>query len=233
VHLDGADPEAKAVGDFVMLTVTDTGSGIPRDTLDKIFDPFFTTKEVGKGTGLGLATVLGIVEQSGGNIRVYSEIGHGTSFKVFLPRRDSGRSGRPMAEQSKARQGANQRILLVEDDDAVRQASARILRRAAYQVFEEKSPNRALERFAAGERFDLLMTDMVMPGIGGLELIARTREHQPGICVLLMSGFSRESITRRQTLPDVGFIEKPFNAADLTSKIHEILEGGSGPLVIG
>jgi PAS domain S-box-containing protein len=233
VHLDGADPEAKAVGDHVMLTVTDTGSGIPRETLEKIFDPFFTTKEVGKGTGLGLATVLGIVEQSGGHIRVYSEIGHGTSFKVFLPRRDSRRASRPAAEHRKARQGANQRILLVEDDDAVRQASARILRRAGYQIFEEKSPDRALERFVAGERFDLLMTDMVMPGIGGLDLIARTRLHQPGLCVLLMSGFSRESITRRQTLPDVGFIEKPFNAADLASKIDEILHDGSGPLVIG
>jgi PAS domain S-box-containing protein len=233
VQLDGADPDAKAIGDYVMLTVTDTGSGIPRDVLDKIFDPFFTTKEIGKGTGLGLATVLGIVEQSGGHIRVYSEIGHGTSFKVFMPRRDVRRQSGGAVEHRQARHGAQQRILLVEDDDGVRQATARILKRANYQVAEEKSPDRALSRFANGEQFDLLMTDMVMPGIGGLELIARTREYQPGICVLLMSGFSRESITSRQTLPDVGFIEKPFNAAALTAKIHEILEGGSGPLVIG
>jgi two-component system cell cycle sensor histidine kinase/response regulator CckA len=221
-------------GPHVALTVTDTGCGMDADTQARIFEPFFTTKALGHGTGLGLATVYGIVEQSGGHIWVYSELGRGTSFKVYLPRftgpddEDRPQECRPEAED----QWAGATILVVEDDVAVRSSIRRVLSRHGYRIFEAPTGEQAIAAVTdPALTIDLVISDMVMPEMNGLELRQHLRAIRASLPLLLMSGYSEEAITRLGNHGSPGpVIEKPFTVQGLLVKVREVLAQGSGQL---
>ncbi len=212
-------------GSYVMLCVTDTGSGMPPETITRIFEPFFTTKPVGQGTGLGLSTLYGIVKQSRGNVWVYSEPGRGTTFKVYLPRVSDPavRVTRPTPVSSTLVLGSGV-VLLVEDDPAVRSLAARMLRRAGYDVIDAATPAIALE-IARDEsvHIDILLTDVVMAGLTGPELAAAVRERRPSIRVAFMSGYTDTALDAHQ-LADAHavLISKPFTGSSLTAQIAKV-----------
>jgi two-component system cell cycle sensor histidine kinase/response regulator CckA len=217
---------AVAPGRYVMLAVSDTGTGMSEDTRARIFDPFFTTKGEGKGTGLGLSTVYGIVKQSGGSIWVYSELGHGTTFKVYLPELATSPQKTEVVTVESPMPRGSETILLVEDEDVVRGLARKILEHAGYRVLEasrgEEAVRLCLER--AGP-IDLLLTDVVMPETSGREVADRLTELLPGLRVLFMSGYTDEAIVHHGVLDsNVEFIQKPFNPAALAMKVREVLD---------
>jgi len=236
VVLDEEYPRAHATaqaGPHVVLTVTDTGCGMDAATQARIFEPFFTTKPMGRGTGLGLATVYGIVKQSGGNIWVYSEVGRGTTFKIYFPRYTGADEE---VDEAKAHGLPNGReddpsdatILLVEDDVAVRAAVRRVLERRGYRVLEAPNGAEALAAAAKpAEVIDLVISDMVMPGMSGLELRQHLLVLRPALQVLLMSGYSEEAITRLGgSGPLPSLIEKPFTVDGMLAKVRDLLRSG-------
>ena len=213
-------------GPHVMLAVSDTGTGIPHEIQSQIFEPFFTTKEQGKGTGLGLATVYGIVKQSGGYIEVDSEPGQGTTFRVYLPRLDAepapvDRSARPAAAA-----GGTETILLVEDEEGVRELARDILRASGYTVLEARNGPEALllcERHQGP--LDLLLTDVVMPRMSGRELAEHLAPLRPDLSVLYMSGYTDDAVIRHGVLgAGTAFLQKPFTPAALVQRVRETLE---------
>ncbi len=212
-------------GEYVMLTVSDTGIGMAQETQARIFEPFFTTKEVGKGTGLGLSTVYGIVKQSGGNIWVYSEQGLGTVFKVYLPRIDDATAKTNAKQEETNTPRGTETILLVEDEDVVRGLARKILMQAGYSVLDAKSGDEAIRLcHAHAGPIDLLLTDVVMPEISGKEVADRLLELRPSIRVLFMSGYTDEAIVQHGVLDaNVKFIQKPFTWVGLTKKVGEVL----------
>ncbi|MFW6175779.1 MAG: ATP-binding protein, partial [Acidobacteriota bacterium] len=226
-ELDGTYVKRNVVvhpGTFVTLTVTDTGEGMPPDVLERVFEPFFTTKDSGKGTGLGLSTVYGIVKQTGGYIFGYSEPGEGTSFKVYLPRADTPVEANPLAETVATDQGRGERILVVEDEDAVRSLIGQILRLQGYDVIEAPNGRRGLEACSNGGRFDLVVTDVVMPDVRGPDLERQIRKVLPDVPMLFISGYPGEAIARRGELPEgTPFLQKPFTHDALTRKVRELL----------
>jgi two-component system cell cycle sensor histidine kinase/response regulator CckA len=215
-------------GRYVMLAVTDTGAGMDRATQARIFEPFFTTKEKGKGTGLGLSTVFGIVQQSGGNIWVYSEIGRGTTFKVYLPRADGELEAPRHSVEPTTLQGT-ETILLVEDEEQVRVVVLGALRRQGYHVIAAQNAGEALllcEKHPG--RIDLLLTDVVMPQLSGPELARRLAQTRPEMKVLCMSGYTDDSIVRHGVLESgVAFIQKPVTPTSLSRRIREVLDDAS------
>jgi CheY-like chemotaxis protein len=212
-------------GRFVMLAVTDTGVGMDADTQAHIFEPFFTTKEKGKGTGLGLATVYGVVKQSGGFIWVYSEVGKGTSFKIYLPRVDE----TPDADRDKKRTEefplGTGTILLAEDEKEVREISREFLTMSGYTVIEAKDGAEALESGTKhGGTIDLLVTDMVMPGMNGRDLAARLTALQPKLKVIFMPGYTEYAMARNENLePDKVLLQKPFTRSVLVQAVRKAL----------
>lgn len=230
VELDDESAQLHAgmkAGAYVTLTVSDTGCGMNDDVRAKIFDPFFTTKEKGRGTGLGLSTVYGIVRQSGGFIWVYSEPGQGSVFRVYLARSGSVDTPRTRAAGRAALREGSERILLAEDESGVRAAARMILERAGYTVLEAANSETALElAAAAGAKIDLLLTDMVMPGLNGRELAERFRTLHPDAAVAFMSGYTEEAIQRRSVFDDgVVFVQKPFSPQRLLEKVRVALDG--------
>lgn len=215
-------------GDFVLLAVTDTGSGMTREVMSQIFEPFFTTKEKGKGTGLGLATVYGIVKQSGGNIWVYSEPGKGTTFKVYLPQTD--RAQEPAAGQLEAVSptGGDEHILVVEDEESLRELAEALLSRLGYKVTLAANGGEALLLVEEkGLQPDLIITDVVMPNLSGKQLIDRLRRTYPLIKALYMSGYTDNAIAHHGVLdPGTPFIQKPFTTRGLADKVQQVLRGG-------
>jgi signal transduction histidine kinase/DNA-binding response OmpR family regulator len=214
-----------SAGDYVVLAVTDEGTGIEPSLIEKIFEPFFTTKSAGKGTGLGLSTCYGIARQAGGHIWVYSEIGRGSTFKVYLPRANGPVSEQTVAPPSRVA-GGNEMILLVEDDSQVRHVAERILKRAGYAVLPTGSAQEAIDVCVAQSRApDLLLTDMTLPGGTGHELALRLRGRHPGLRAAYISGYTEASIERRGGVPaDTVILAKPFTEAALLRRVREALD---------
>jgi len=223
-------PGSKA-GDYVMLAVTDTGTGMEAGTLTHMFEPFFTTKERGKGTGLGLATVYGIVKQSNGYISVESSPGKGSSFQIYLPRDE----GQPAAEEQKTDLAENLRgsesILLAEDSESLRKLAQSNLESVGFHVLSASSGEEALEvAVRHGSTFDLLLTDVVMPGMNGRLLAEQLLPRQPGMKVLYMSGYTDSFIAGHGVLePGTNLLHKPFTEEVLIRKVREVLDGGKQP----
>jgi len=220
VESDAALP----AGPYVRLTVSDTGAGIPPEIRDKIFDPFFTTKEKGKGTGLGLATVYGIVQQWGGQVRLESEPGRGATFHVLLPRAAAPRDGASGPVDSDSVPGGSETILLVEDEPAVRELTREILETSGYNVLEAEDPDEAVRLCQQPGPIDLLLTDVVMPRVSGRELSLRLGGLRPGLKVLFMSGYTDDEILRRGVIEGTAFLQKPFGPDALTRKVRELLD---------
>jgi CheY-like chemotaxis protein len=219
-------------GSYVMLAVTDTGHGMDEQTRSRVFEPFFTTKEQGKGTGLGLATVYGIVKQSGGDIRLYSELGYGTTFKIYLPRvLETASEPAGATAIAAAATGGDETVLLVEDEAEVRDLAREILEGGGYAVLQACDAQEAVlmaERHAGP--IHLLLTDVIMPRQSGRALVERLRPLRPEMRVLYMSGYTNEAIVRHGVLdPDTLFIQKPFTPAGLAQKVRAALDRAARP----
>jgi two-component system NtrC family sensor kinase len=212
-------------GQYAVIAVTDSGSGMSAETIEKAFDPFFTTKETGKGTGLGLSQVYGFIKQSGGHVKIYSELGQGTTVKLYLPRFDGQHAAMPEDAVAGGERGRGETILIVEDDDGVRQYAAEILRDLNYQVLEARDSATALKLLDADKNFDLLLTDVVLPGKNGRELATEIERRRPGIKVIFMTGYSRNAIVHQGRL-DRGteLIPKPLTEAVLARRIRLVLD---------
>jgi len=214
-------------GPYVMLAVSDTGSGIPQEILQKVFEPFFTTKGVGKGTGLGLSMVYGFIKQSNGHIKIYSEVGQGTTIRLYLPRH--GAQTAPSAEGAEAEMPVgDERILVVEDDPQVRKVVVGQLSSLGYRVVEAPNGGAGLALLDAGEAFDMVLTDLVMPGMSGQELAAILAKHHPAVRILFMSGYSEKAVTSHGLLGGQGrLLSKPFRKIDLARSIRATLDGSN------
>jgi CheY-like chemotaxis protein len=215
---------ARLPGEFVMLSIQDTGTGIAEEIRHLIFEPFFTTKQAGKGTGLGLSTVYGIVNQSGAHIAVESRMGEGTTFKIFFPRISE--QVKPLvAEPTVAKSGKQETVLLVEDEDAVRSLASTILKSHGYKVLEARSGEEAiaLSRKHSGP-IDALVTDVIMPHMSGREVAEAVQRIRKDIRVLYISGYTDDVISHHGVLtPGTAFLQKPFSPEGLATKVHDLL----------
>jgi len=211
-------------GDYVLLAISDTGTGMDKETLSHAFEPFFTTKERGKGTGLGLATVHGIVEQNAGFVNVYSEPGQGTTFKIYLPRALEAGAAEPAVEEPLDHVGAGT-VLVAEDEESVRRITVALVQSLGYDVVAVSSGDEAIERCRAdAPRIDVVLTDVVMPGTSGRELRQRLEQLRPGIRILFTSGYTANVIAHHGILDEgVHFIAKPFGIADLAKALRDLL----------
>jgi PAS domain S-box-containing protein len=215
-------------GQYVVISVSDTGTGMTEDAVSRAFEPFFTTKPVGEGTGLGLSQVYGFVKQSGGHVKIYSEVGHGTSVKIYLPRlRDAIRVETPDEVVSAPEAAEEETILVLEDDDDVRAYSVEILRELGYRVIEAHDGPSALRLLERQFRVDLLFTDVVLPGgMTGAQVAAKARGAKPELKVLFTTGYARNAIVHHGRLdPGVQLITKPFSMSDLATRVRDVLDG--------
>jgi PAS domain S-box-containing protein len=212
-------------GPYVVLTVTDTGTGMTPQVQARLFEPFFTTKEVGKGTGLGLATVHGIVARSGGSVGVYSEVGRGTAFKVYFPRADAAEMVAEAPSLVARPHAGAETVLVVEDADGLRELTRRLLQRQGYAVLVAANADEAFRLFEQNPSIDVVLTDVVMPGASGPELTNRLVERRPGLKVIYMSGYTEEAIVQHGVLkPGIAFLHKPFTSETLGRTIREVLD---------
>jgi PAS domain S-box-containing protein len=212
-------------GEYVQLSISDTGSGMPPEVRDRVFEPFFTTKEKGRGTGLGLAMVYGFVKQSGGHVTIYSEVGLGTTFNLYFPRADGVAREASAQLQGTADPAARETILVVEDDERVRRLTITRLQLIGYQVLEASDGPKALEILSRSDEVDLVFTDLIMPGgMSGRDVAARARQLKPDIKVLLTSGYAEELVhgddLERERLK---VLRKPYHQADLVAVLREVL----------
>ena len=215
-----------AVGQYVQISVTDTGPGMPKEVQDKAFDPFFTTKEPGQGTGLGLSQVYGFVRQSGGHVKIYSELGEGTTIRIYLPRCHAEATLSEKADLRVVGSPGGETILIAEDEPAVRAYLADTLRELNYEVRAFPDGAAVLAAFAAGPvKADLLLTDIVMPGLNGRQLTDELLARDPSLRVLYMTGYSRNAIVHQGRLdPGVSLLSKPITQVMLARKIRELLD---------
>lgn len=228
-HLDAAyckhNPDTRP-GSFVCLAVSDTGCGMSPEVLSRVFEPFFTTKESGKGTGLGLATVYGIVKQSGGNITVYSEVGHGTTFRIYLPLSEESATKPEEASLDAIIPNGSETILLVEDEDSLREVTCDYLKNRGYTVFVASEPESAAEiAQSCAKSIDLLLTDVILPGSSGVQLAQRLAVSHPQMRVLYVSGYTADAIVHHGGHDSsFAFLSKPFSLPALARKIRSILD---------
>jgi signal transduction histidine kinase/ActR/RegA family two-component response regulator len=229
IDLNGSylDPDAQALqGPQVMITVVDTGIGMSPEVVSKVFDPFFTTKDVGKGTGLGLASVHGIVEQSGGRVRVHSEPGRGSTFKIFLPRIVA--TAQAGAAQRTTDVTGSETVLLVDDNDELRRGVRRMLERAGYQVHEAANGMAALAHLDRGAHVDVVISDVMMPELGGRAVADAVLQRHKSVKLLLMSGYNYDmALHGMAERGDISFIPKPFTADKLLRKLRDVLGPGA------
>ena len=216
-----------AAGDYVLVTVSDNGTGIPNEILPRVFDPFFSTKETGKGSGLGLSMVYGFVKQSNGHIKIYSEEGHGTTVRLYFPRSVSGTGDvvEPTVSRKRIPNG-KERILLVEDDDQVREIASTLLTALGYQVLRASSGPDALALIDKQTNIDLLFTDMVMPGgMTGAELADEARRRIPNLKVLYTSGYTSTIVFDNELLTHFDdILNKPYRQEDLAQSVRDVLD---------
>ena len=217
-------------GDYIMLSISDTGEGIDAETLSHIFEPFFTTKKAGKGTGLGLSTTYGIVKQSGGHITVASVRGKGTTFRIYFPKLTEAYDDSPVAPQSKPMPTGMATILLVEDESGLRKLMRTTLERQGYRVLEAKDGAEALSVCRHGlDHIDLVVTDLAMPRMTGLQLKEKVVALRSRMKFLLISGYAEDVLGGREEIANaVDLLEKPFRPDDLARKVREILGGING-----
>jgi CheY-like chemotaxis protein len=214
-------------GGYIVVSVSDTGSGVPAAIRDRIFEPFFTTKAAGKGTGLGLSMVYGFVKQSNGHVSIYSEVDHGTTVKLYLPRCD-GQARVVAAGTSTAVHVGTETILVVEDDALVRSYVVAQLASLGYTVLSAGSGAEALALIDQGAEFDLLFTDVIMPGMNGRQLVEELAKRRSGLRVLYTSGYTEHAIVHHGRLdPGVALLNKPYRKVDLAQKIREVLAAAS------
>jgi CheY-like chemotaxis protein len=225
VNANGGDGRMSGE-DSVLLEVTDSGCGMDEATASQIFEPFFTTKGEGKGTGLGLATVYGIVKQSGGTISVHSAPEMGTTFRILFPVADAVDPAQLIRDTPETSDTGSETILLVEDDNSVRDLAQRVLEMRGYKILPARDGADALRiASVADEQIDLVVTDVVMPGMNGREFVEALRGRTPGIPVLYMSGYTDDDIIRRGlTDRSVAFLQKPFNAKSLARLVRSVLD---------
>jgi signal transduction histidine kinase/CheY-like chemotaxis protein len=231
-HLDDAYAAAHSevqAGQYVMVSVSDTGTGMPPEVVERAFDPFYTTKGMAKGTGLGLSQVHGFVKQSGGHVKIYSEPGVGTTVKIYLPRHFGGEDAmdvEAMNALDTPRGTPEEIVLVVEDDDSVRHLSVDALRELGYTVVQAADAVQALAVLTLQPRVDLLFTDIVMPDMNGRRLAELALEARPGLKVLYTTGYTRNAIVHNGMLdPDVAFLAKPFTVDQLATKVRQVMEG--------
>jgi CheY-like chemotaxis protein len=213
-------------GKYILLAVSDTGCGMSQEIKARIFEPFFTTKEIGKGTGLGLATVFGIIKQNGGDIWVYSEEGVGTTFKIYLPCVEENIPAPAPSELRPEMPGGKETVLLVEDDTGVRELIRQVLPKLGYTLLEAENGQDALWTITRyPDPIHLILTDVVMPGINGRALAEELSFSHPELKILFMSGYTDEAIAHHGVLkPGVAFLQKPFNLVSLARKIRSVLD---------
>jgi nitrogen-specific signal transduction histidine kinase len=215
-------------GEYVQLSISDTGEGMPAEVRDRVFEPFFTTKEKGRGTGLGLAMVYGLVKQSGGHVTIYTEVGHGTTINLYFPRTDGSTAPTRAGVVRRVDPRAREVILVVEDDERVRQLTITRLKLIGYQVLEASDGPKALDILRRGDAVDLVFTDLIMPGgLSGREVAITARQLRPGIRVLLTSGYAEELVhgddLNRERLK---VLRKPYHQADLVAALRDVLAAG-------
>jgi len=232
IHLDDHPCQTcggRISGDYVLLQVTDSGEGIAPENMDKIFEPFFTTKEPGQGTGMGLSTIVGIMHQHGGHVNVYSEVGHGSTFKVYLPAAgvEAVKVERAALKDDKEiKTGAGETILVVDDNSPVRQILERMLTISGYQVVLAQNGREALDLFTSADReIDLVISDVIMPGMNGRELMERIETLRPGTPFIMMSGYTENVIHREYELdPGVEFLQKPATMDETLAAVRRLLD---------
>ena len=224
-----ADHSEVAAGQYVLISVTDTGSGMTPEVMHRAFDPFYTTKEVGRGTGLGLSQVFGFVKQSGGHIKLYSEVGRGTSVKIYFPRWTGGLAmpADRVPTEPMPRAKDHEMLMVVEDDEKVRRVTADTLRELGYGVVQAGSGDEAIALLAEQTRVSLLVTDIVMPGMTGRVLADHVLAARPGLKIVFMTGYTRNAVVHNGILDSgVAFLQKPFTSEQLATKVRQVLDGG-------
>jgi CheY-like chemotaxis protein/anti-sigma regulatory factor (Ser/Thr protein kinase) len=226
-----ADPDAARVatspglpvGQFIAVSVSDTGTGIEADLIEKVFDPFFTTKPLGQGTGLGLSMVYGFAQQSGGSVRIDSQPGAGTSVTLYLPTTDTAPPD-TSAKTGAAPRGDGERVLVVEDDPAVRMLVREVLEELHYEAIEIADPIAAVPLLASGERIDLMISDVGMPGMNGRDLADVARGHRPDLPILFITGYAEHATLRAGFLgANMSMITKPFSLEELGTRISDLI----------
>jgi CheY-like chemotaxis protein len=219
-----------AAGAYVMVAVTDTGCGMSAEVIERAYEPFFSTKPEGKGTGLGLSMVHGLVKQSGGHVKIYSEVGEGATVKLYLPRALAEEDAPAEAAAAAPSEGRGETILVVEDDREVRDIAVALLKDLGYDVIEAADAADALAVIESGANLDLLFTDVVMPGpLRSPELARLARERRPGLAVLFNSGFTENAIVHGGRLDEgVELLSKPYTREALARKIRHVLAGSAG-----
>jgi CheY-like chemotaxis protein len=223
---DGGRPADLAPGNYVRISVSDTGGGMSEDIRSKAFEPFFTTKEPGKGSGLGLSQVYGFARQSGGTVQLESAIGRGTTVSIFLPRAIGDEGAEPHGRQRHAAGVSGARILLVDDDDDVRRVASDALAQAGYLVIAARNGFEALDLLAREENFDLMLADFAMPGMSGIALYEEARLRRPTMRALFMTGFA-DAMDLHETADAPPVVKKPFRLAELLAAVSDRLADGT------